>query len=492
MFAGHGNAGNDRLRWLDRRPGQSHSQGSVTEVALKGTANKYWAAVIASSVLTLAVLYLLTSASVPPDIDKEHNQQIHTSRFQSVPREWRELVAQMANGPLATYPAALQMQCLTCHVLGALDGPAADGFSQGMHPVASSSLDHPFFDRSSAQCQSCHASNHAAWKESAHGRAFTNPIFQHAFQRDQKAWCLNCHAPLWEPKSMDAAEIARNPDFSALYAEGINCVTCHVRNGTIVGPDDYEGRENQLFHPVQYDPGMRSESFCARCHQFNFVAKLHPILQYEDSPAMQNTVAEFRQHFRGDGKNCVDCHYKDGSHSLRSQDKPLSDRLTLAMRTVADGGNDRPSIPADQKSNANEQIAGKPGTTKKAPVRFDWSLRMDGLGHHFPTGDLFRILSLYAYDSRGRLLYRYDFRKEVRVVDRTLISDSTLRPQDGNYVAQKSRSVFLDGSPVRCELVYRLQGSIESEISKDFSPGVLRKTIYSGPCNTPIPPLPEK
>ncbi|MEQ8350786.1 MAG: multiheme c-type cytochrome [Leptospiraceae bacterium] len=356
--------------------------------------------------------------------------------------------------------------CAGCHLsvkLG-LDGPAASGLSKGIHPVRKKLLEHPFFELDSRECTGCHTKVHKSWNDSAHGQSFSNPIFQHAFKRDKKAWCLNCHAPLWEPDSMDPEQIARDPDFRALYAQGINCATCHIRNGAIVGPTNFSGREEELFHPVTYDPGLGRETFCAGCHQFNFVDKLEPFVVYANDMAMQNTVAEFTEHRKtlpsNLKKQCVDCHFSP-EHQLKT-----------AIQTS--------STPEIELTLKLERLYQK--TEKTNNYRLTWSIQMNNLGHHYPTGDLFRILTLYAYDSSGNEVYRYDFRKEVRVIDRALVRDTTLKPEAGSMIARRNSEVFLSVPAKRCELVYRLQGSIEPKIHSEFETGVLRKTLYSGPC----------
>lgn len=358
--------------------------------------------------------------------------------------------------------------CIGCHIQVAFesDGEAAAGFSKGVHPVREEIIQHNYFDTQSMQCQGCHFEAHESWQSSAHGQAFTNPVFQHAFSRDKKAWCLNCHAPLWNPDTMDAADIARNPDFTTPYTEGVNCVSCHVRNGQITGPNDHSDRQNELFHPVSYDPQMKSEDFCATCHQFNFVQELEPFVIYEtENMPMQNTVAEYK-HWKENyesvtgktAKTCTNCHFSEKDHGLKSDAKSdLKEKLIVDLKTEKGPGENH--------------------------YKLSFKIRLNNLGHHFPTGDLFRILTVYAYDRSGSEIYRYDFRKEVRVVDRKVMRDTTLKPAPGKLYAERAVAGRLYTEPVRCEIVYRLQGSIEPEIIHDFEPGILRQILYSGPCS---------
>ncbi len=402
--------------------------------------------------------------------------------------------------------------CAGCHIRSALqwDGPAAAAFSKGVHALnphrvfpggrtdatnAGNSHDSNRTaneDRKfrAAECLSCHAAAHATWADSAHGRAFTNPIFQHAFERDRKAWCLNCHAPLWDPRrDGDAAQIAQSPDFSALYAEGINCVSCHVRKGEIHSATDYAQRpQARLFHPVQFDAGLERDAFCAGCHQFNFVHSLEPFAVYEgDEHPMQNVVRESRE---TNGAlypaGCTGCHYADGDHSLKSEGvRQLREKLRIEITTLA-SRNSRTSTQAtpnasqaagERNVKADDLRASSAGYS----VRLD--LSMPRIAHHFPTGDLFRILSFYIYDTGGREMYRYDFRKEVRVVDRAVISDTTLKPRPDQFGASAAVLAQVPRRPARCEIVYRLQGAIDPDIAEDFEdPGILRESVYDGSC----------
>lgn len=111
-------------------------------------------------------------------------------------------------------------------------------------------------------------------------------------------------------------------------------------------------------------------------------------------------------------------------------------------------------------------------------------VRVPNLGHAFPTGDLFRILSIYVYNDAGEELLRYDFRKEVRVVDRHLISDTTLFPGSHDSVGQRTLHFQLKQFPARCLVTYRLQGAIEHELLGHLPLTVLRRNFYDGPCTS--------
>ena len=366
--------------------------------------------------------------------------------------------------PLQYYAAG----CVGCHIRQGLelDGPATAALSKGVHPIQVGLSIAPDDTRHavlrSDQCRSCHTDTHAQWQTSAHGRAFRNEIFQHAFARDQKAWCLNCHAPLWNAqRDGTAVQIAKTPDFDAAYAEGIGCVSCHVREGQIVGLHEPQNNQSQ-FHPVRVDKGLADGEFCAGCHQFNFVHHLEPFAIYEgDEHPMQNVVREMASTngaLYPDG--CVSCHYQAGNHSLKSEGKAtLREKLHVKFALEQTNNGERHQL--------NVHVA------------------MPRLAHHFPTGDLFRILSVVALNRSGAELYRYDFRKEVRVVDRALLQDTTLKPEANEPGASRTLTARLHERPTRCLVEYRLQGAIDSEIEADFhNPEILREIVYDGPCES--------
>ncbi len=221
-------------------------------------------------------------------------------------------------------------------------------------------------------------------------------------------------------------------------------------------PDD-----SRSFHAVYKDPEMSSERFCAGCHQFNFVKDSDPFIQFEKSPAMQNTIQEHRGTFaHAGGMTCRSCHFKNGDHSLHG--------------TAAD----------DMRKQIQVAFELKRSRPTEGPFRLKARVRITNLGHAFPTGDLFRVFSLYAYDARGRELLKYDFRKEMRVVDRFLIKDTTLKPKPGKLHAGRELTFALRDRPTRCLAVYRLQGGVEPELMHELPLSILRRKYYDGPCDS--------
>jgi nitrate reductase cytochrome c-type subunit len=128
---------------------------------------------------------------------------------------------------------------------------------------------------SAAECARCHPANHAEWSGSAHAHAFTDVQYQREWARDKHLWlCRNCHTPLQNQqptivRGTYGGEVRKpaeepNPNYDPeLEKEGINCASCHVRDGTVLSP-----RESGLPapHPVKVDPQALSRQACLNCH----------------------------------------------------------------------------------------------------------------------------------------------------------------------------------------------------------------------------------
>ena len=354
--------------------------------------------------------------------------------------------------PGVSVPTAIT-SCLPCHiqVSTTADGVAASRLSKGSHPVNAAKIRPAQVSLDARNCGTCHEFEYQTWRESVHARAFTNHIFSKALQRDRQAWCLNCHTPLWSGKEADVEPVIRwltsstgprNP-MPAHLEQGITCAVCHVRDGQIVGSGKKARDPQGKKHEVVVDKNLRTEKFCAGCHQFNFPAEIKPVIVYQHSPPMQNVVAEhlaLRKLYSD--KRCGDCHYKSADHSLHQ----------------AAGTDMREKFQVEVKRR-------RPGK----PNEITYTIRTPAIGHHFPTGDLFRAVKLTIYGEGNKILYREEFRKEVRVVDQELVSDTTMRPTKVGESAVVTKTIALAEPAKRCELNYHLQANIEPSLEKEGS-----------------------
>jgi hypothetical protein len=239
---------------------------------------------------------------------------------------------------------------------------AAELFPHGLAPIdagagAAEQL-------SAAACAGCHADVHADWKESRHGVAWTNPIFQREYRDRPLEWCVHCHAPLVE----QLGEVRRGG--GPLANEGVNCAVCHLRGGRILARE----KRPRSPHDTDARADFGAPGYCAGCHQFNFpIIAAAPAGQgpgrvtgYTAHP-MQDTV---NQHARGPraDKECLSCHQRDpGGHRFP-------------------GGHDRQMLTGALRVE-----------TCRARDTLVVDLANVGAGHNVPTGDVHRHLVLRAW-----------------------------------------------------------------------------------------------
>jgi hypothetical protein len=95
-----------------------------------------------------------------------------------------------------------------------------------------------------------------------------------------------------------------------------------------------------------------------------------------------------------------------------------------------------------------------------------------------------RIFSLYVKSGTGEELFRKDYRKQVRVIDRSLVADSVLKPDPATLVATDRVIFETKTRDLRCEIVYRRQGGLEHKASKFTLPEKIHHNVlYAGPCD---------
>lgn len=225
-------------------------------------------------------------------------------------------------------------------------------------------------------CAVCHREIAREWAGSLHKGAWTDEVFQAAYELEPMAFCRNCHAPLAPSGQMPRGLAAR---------EGVSCSVCHVRDGVVLssgaGRGDAEGTIAP--HPVRADARFGRSDYCAGCHQFNFPAeRVRGGPLFDTHQPMQDTFGEWQRSAHAQrGTQCQDCH--------------------MPWRTAADGtryrshafvGGRDPSLLA--RSSRVEVVA-----TASDGDRVSVSVRVvpTDVGHAFPTGDLFRRLELSVW-----------------------------------------------------------------------------------------------
>jgi len=202
-------------------------------------------------------------------------------------------------------------------------------------------------------CVNCHREIATEWQASLHATAYTHAEFQRALQVEPLPVCKGCHAPDTNPEARD------NP---AVQRLGVSCVTCHVVAGDIVA---VPGTSPAKTHPVLRRASFATVQACANCHQFAFPG------ESSRSPLnlMQSTVNEFLVQ-GGSEMGCSGCHMPQmeaGHRSHRFDVTRNSAFLQAALR-----------VAAVRKDNHHVELR----------------LTPRHVGHAFPTGDLFRRLTV--------------------------------------------------------------------------------------------------
>ena len=179
-----------------------------------------------------------------------------------------------------------------------------------------------------------------------HHASFRSVDFQRSLADEPLAFCVDCHAPL-----------ARSREDVTGLDEGVGCASCH---------------QTTALHAERPASEKPTTVTCKGCHEFAFPGK---------AETMQRTATEHaRSEFAGVG--CVGCHMPTAPGHHRSH-------VFAASR---DPGRLREAI-------AMDGIARVPGGVQ---VR----VRSVGVGHAFPTGDLYRALRVRVWteDDEGRVL----------------------------------------------------------------------------------------
>ncbi|MDA1121262.1 MAG: multiheme c-type cytochrome [Bacteroidetes bacterium] len=263
---------------------------------------------------------------------------------------------------------------------------------------------------SAESCGTCHQEIYEEWKLSTHAAAFIDPQFLAEWKKDDVYVCLNCHTPLQNQQEFVVIGLiggdhrtpvkARNPNFDTkLQLEGINCASCHVRNGKIIGLTSI----SLAPHISLENPKHLSEQLCVNCH--NAVEELYPdlVCTFETGDEWAKGPA-FAQ-----GKNCISCHMPIVERELV---KGFGKRKNRRHYFPGSG------IPkfADQKSVG---LAGLEFTSEisKETIRpgdianFKLNVENKYAGHNVPTGDPERFINVrFSVENKDSVIVEKQFR----------------------------------------------------------------------------------
>ena len=221
------------------------------------------------------------------------------------------------------------------------------------------------------ECVTCHADEAAEWARSLHADAFVDPMFQDAFEREgEMGFCQGCHAPEADPR--------HTPD-SRRAAIGVGCVSCHLEPGDeAVSAGPRAGGDTgpeRAPHALRRTPEFSTDQACLGCHEFS----APDARRGSDRLMMQRTGTEHRRSGSAT-QTCQSCHMPPtaGERVHRGHGFPASGEARM-LRGAA-------SIDARRV-----QERGPEGELRELVVV---TLVARGVGHAFPTGDLFRRLAV--------------------------------------------------------------------------------------------------
>jgi hypothetical protein len=195
-----------------------------------------------------------------------------------------------------------------------------------------------------------------------HHAAFSNPDFQESWRTEPMAFCADCHAP--ERQALGAVG----------EHLGIGCGSCHV---TPAG----HGKDQARVATV-------SAVSCIPCHDFRAPGGS----AFLQSMAREHLASPFA------AVACVDCHMpaREGKRSHAFAASRNRDVLSRAIQ-ISSVELVPAFVPAQQPGSA----APDQGAREVAVT-----LRTVNVGHRFPTGDIFRRLSVkvVAVGARGQIV----------------------------------------------------------------------------------------
>ncbi len=305
---------------------------------------------------------------------------------------------------------------------------------------------------SAVRCGECHEVAEATWRQSAHARAATSPLFL-AMMREAgpDAACNRCHAPL-------KAEVG---DEHPVAREGVTCDVCHtvraaepVRSGAGVRlqlADNVKygplcDAKDHYFHKMGCSPLHQQASLCGSCHLMYLTTDAGTELPiYTEYEEWQTTA------FGESDSACQTCHMEG---------KPGE---------VAVGAGERHTVHP-------HGLLGDGGALRKKALSLSLKVRAEGqkrwvdatvenreAGHKVPTGVPGRrvVLEVQALDARGATVTQWRREYARILVDETGVEvpyfRATREESDNRLAPDEPRTEsFLVDSPVAARVEAKL------------------------------------
>ncbi len=258
---------------------------------------------------------------------------------------------------------------------------------------------------SARACGACHQQHYAEWQVSTHAQAWHDQQFQAEIKKETSPFmCINCHTPLQNQQEYRVTGLLdgdlyrpvkeKNPAFDpSLQQEGINCASCHVRDGAVIGTT---GNKNAP-HKTVKDPEFLSEKLCISCHNATAILTPELVCTFETGDEWQAGP------FFGK-KNCISCHMaEEFRENVPGAGKALSHQHYFA-------GSGIPKHDTLQTKGLNGLVFYPSPVTAALPageeLRFTLKVKNELAGHRVPTGDPERyfLISLELKDQAGKVL----------------------------------------------------------------------------------------
>ncbi|MBI4871777.1 MAG: hypothetical protein HY814_09430 [Candidatus Riflebacteria bacterium] len=103
-------------------------------------------------------------------------------------------------------------------------------------------------------CGDCHRALFREWRDSAHARSYTTPLFVQRSGNYSRKDCLPCHVPVTSQET---------PLTTRTWSQdtGVDCISCHVLRSVARGPYDVDSA-----HRSVQDERFKDERACQQCH----------------------------------------------------------------------------------------------------------------------------------------------------------------------------------------------------------------------------------
>jgi len=294
---------------------------------------------------------------------------------------------------------------------------------------------------SAEHCKICHQEHYNEWELSTHAYAWTDKQFQSELRKESSPYlCINCHIPLQNQQEYIVTGLIngdvyqpvkeKNPHYDEqLREEGINCASCHVRDGYIIGPTGTKLAP----HKTKKDTVHLSEQLCISCH--NATAVVTPTLA-----CTFETGDEWKSGPYYGKKNCISCHMPELNRSIvAGYDKRKSRKHSFMGSGIPkdttytperlDGYAFYPSV-TQQNYQLNDSLL------------FSFRIKNEHAGHRVPTGDpeRFFIFEFQLIDGEGNVVSR----KKERIGEEWQWYPEALKLSDNNINPLEERLFYFN------------------------------------------------